>query len=69
VITNSSSEDIRNKGSSPCFCGALKKCKKAWSAKAKEFGGGCLGVVVAVRGIVSFFYVKTLLSISTSVGS
>ena len=36
VITNSSSEDIRNKGSSPCFCGALKKCKKAWSAKAKE---------------------------------
>ena len=36
VITNSSSEDIRKKGSSPCFCGALKKCKKAWSAKAKE---------------------------------
>jgi hypothetical protein len=33
------------------------------------FGGGCLGAVVAVRGIVSFFYVKTLLSISTSVGS
>ena len=36
VVTNSSSEDIRKKGSSPCFCGALKKCKKAWSAKAKE---------------------------------
>ena len=33
------------------------------------FGGGCIGVVVAVRGIVSFFYVKTLLSISISVGS
>jgi hypothetical protein len=36
VITNSSSEDIRKKLSSPCFCGALKRCKKAWSAKAKE---------------------------------
>ena len=36
VITNSSSNDIRKKGSSHCFCGALKWCKKAWSAKAKE---------------------------------
>ena len=36
VITNLSSEDIRKKGSSPCFRDALKKCKKAWSEKAKE---------------------------------
>ena len=36
VVTNITSEDIRKKGTPPCFCGALKLCKKAWSYEAKE---------------------------------
>ena len=36
VVKNITSEDIRKKGTPPCFCGALKLCKKAWSHEAKE---------------------------------